>query len=254
MDLSGLGSNALLLTFTDANTLLPPRITLAGHAVSLHDAGIEVQALNRKDTNVRLDLASLANAVQALEIDFPPALVVSVHDAALNPIPCRVEFLLSTIIAPSPQAVFLSDLAPKAARAHNGVKCDADYYGEPGFELGGHHFDRGIMTCPRADGPSEVVYDLTSSPSLRILKAVIGVEDQTGTLGSVTFEVYIDDGAGGWKLVYASDIIRGGGAVRAITVDLAKTRRLRLVCTDAADSHNSDHATWANVRLEPRGN
>ena len=95
-----------------------------------------------------------------------------------------------------------------------------------------------------------MIYDISGHPEFRIFSAVIGVEDRTGVRGSVTFEVHADNGAGGWKHLYSSDILRGGGAVKAITVDLGKADRLRLVCTDAADRHGSDHAVWANARLE----
>ena len=109
------------------------------------------------------------------------------------------------------------------------------------------------MICPRKDGPSEGVYDLSGHPGFRVLRAIIGVEDTTTSLGSVTFEVHVDDGAGGWKLLYCSDTVRGGGAVKAITVDLGGASKLRLVCTDGGDGHSSDHATWANARLESGG-
>ena len=122
---------------------------------------------------------------------------------------------LSGLGRPSAGALYLSALEPVVALAHSGLKRDTDYAGRPGLDLRGRHFDRGLLTCPRADGPAEVVYDLSAHPGLRTFRAVIGVEDYTGVLGSVTFEVHVDDGAGGWKQLYASDTLRGGGAVNS---------------------------------------
>lgn len=253
MGLPGPGSGRLGLMFSDANPMLPLDIRLAGSPVSRDAAGVEVRTVDTRHIALSLDVGLLARTVSAPELDYPPVLSVSVRDAALNPEPCTVSFVVPSVAEPGAEAVFLSDLDLVRGLAHGGVKRDADYYGEPGFDLNGRHFDKGIMTCPRADGSAEAVYDISGLSASGTFKAVIGVEDQTGTRGSVTFEVHVDEGAGGWKLLYSSDVIRGGGAVKAISVALGQAERLRVVCTDAADSHNSDHATWANGRLEKGG-
>ena len=199
---------------------------------------------------VSVSPAALVGEFAASEVDYPPTLTIEVRDRALNPEACRVSFTVSSLAEAAGDAVFLCDIEPVTSMAHGGLKRDQDYYGDVGFELRGRHFGKGIMICPRREGPSEVVYDISDHPGLRTFRAVIGVEDATGTNGSVTFEVHVDDGAGAWKKLYGSDTLRGGGAVKAITVDLGETNRLRLVCTDAGDGHGSDHATWANARLE----
>ena len=250
LDLSEMGMTRLGLTFSDANLMLPPEITLAGQSISINASGVEIQTPDKRHTTVTLDLPLLAGTIEEPEIDYPPVLAISIRDVAMNPNPCVLSFAVSSIAEPAQQAMLLSDLAPIKALAHGGIKRDADYYGEAGFDLGGRHFDKGIMICPRANGPAEVVYDISGHPAFRTFRAVIGVEDKTGTRGSVTFEVYVDDGGGGWKWLHSSDTIRGGGAVRALSIDLGEADTLRLVCTDAGDSHNSDHATWANARLE----
>lgn len=250
MDLSASGVRQLGLEFTDANPMLPPQVVRAGRPLDPGAAGMQVQEPTPGRMLVTLDVAALAAAITAAEVDYPPTLTVSVRDRALNPEACTVRFVLPGLAEPSADAVFLSDLEAVTSAAHGGLKRDQNYYGESGFNLRGRHFEKGIMICPRADGPSEAVYDLSAHPDLRVFRAVIGVEDTTGSLGSVTFDVHVDDGAGGWTRLYAGETLRGGAAVRAITVDLGAASMLRLVCTDAGDGHNSDHATWANARLE----
>lgn len=253
MDLSGMGPGKLALEFSDANLMQEPEVALAGIRIAPDAHGVDVESPEKGTLVVALDVPPLAAAITQPEFDYPPTLTVSVRDRALNPDARTVEFTISSIAEAAHTAVFLSDLEAVTSAAHSGLKRDADYYSEPGFELRGRHFDKGIMICPRKDGPSEAVYDLSGHPGFRVFRAIIGVEDTTTSLGSVTFEVHVDDGAGGWKLLYSSDTMRGGGAVKAITVDLGEASKLRLVCTDGGDGHGSDHATWANARLESGG-
>ncbi len=105
------------------------------------------------------------------------------------------------------------------------------------------------MTHALAEGPAEVIYDLAPYPQHRALRAVIGVDDGPGA-GSVQFEVYIDQPDGQWKQVYGSQVLRGGGAGKALCLDLGGATKLRLVVTNAGDGHGCDHAIWCNARLE----
>ena len=111
------------------------------------------------------------------------------------------------------------------------------------------------LGSPTANGdanPAEVIYDLTPYPDRSILRAVVGVDDETGTRGSVTFEVHVDAPDGGWRKLHATRLLAGGGDVKALTIDLSDAQKLRLVVTDAGDHHGSDHAVWANARLEAK--
>jgi len=58
------------------------------------------------------------------------------------------------------------------------------------------------------------------------------------------------DRTGQWKTVYTSPTLRGSQEPVPISVDISGAKRLRLYCTDAGDGIGSDHATWADVRLE----
>jgi len=72
----------------------------------------------------------------------------------------------------------------------------------------------------------------------------IGLDDETGSSGSVTFEVWGD----GRKL-YDSGTLRGTSAVKSFQLDIAGVTELKLVTTGAGDGINYDHADWANARV-----
>ncbi|MCU1488374.1 MAG: glycoside hydrolase family 2 [Actinomycetia bacterium] len=74
--------------------------------------------------------------------------------------------------------------------------------------------------------------------------SVIGIDEEVGSRGSVTFEVWAD----GTRLV-SSGSINGALGPRTITADLAGRHQLRLVVTDGGNGTGSDHADWANARL-----
>jgi hypothetical protein len=250
MTIDATQGNRLSLTFTDANPILPPVVSLGG--VRLDETRFSVRAENGNPMNqiVSLDLQTLVAETEAPEIAYPPVLTVAACDAAQNATARDVRIVFIGHAPPLPTAVFLSDLGLISGAAHGGVKLDTDYAGDPGQELRGEHFEKGIMTCPRKDGPAEAVFDLTTIPEQRRFRAIIGVEDAAGAVASVTFEVYVDRPDGTWRKLYTSDILHGQGTVKALSIDLGMATRLRLVVTDAGDSINSDHAVWADARLE----
>jgi len=95
-----------------------------------------------------------------------------------------------------------------------------------------------------------VTYELTGGLSkAKMLTAFIGVDDPANKEGSVTFAVEIFRG-GKWERVFESKVIRKGDAAQAIEVPIAGAEKLRLVTTDAGDGINSDHATWAEAKLQ----
>ncbi|MFC4452481.1 NPCBM/NEW2 domain-containing protein [Deinococcus sonorensis] len=72
----------------------------------------------------------------------------------------------------------------------------------------------------------------------------IGLDDEVGSLGSVVFQVWAD----GTKL-YDSGRMTGSSATKAVNVNVAGKKSLKLVVTNAGDSNNFDHADWANAML-----
>jgi len=76
-------------------------------------------------------------------------------------------------------------------------------------------------------------------------ETVIGLDDsQLGGIGSIVFEVWVDD-----RKVYNSKVLRAGGIPQEVKVSVAGARELRLVVTDAGDGNHFDHADWADAKL-----
>jgi hypothetical protein len=74
------------------------------------------------------------------------------------------------------------------------------------------------------------------------------VDDEEGSAGSVTFEVYADA-----SKVYDSGLMTNASATQLVDVSIAGATQLRLVVTDGGDHIHSDHADWAEARIECGG-
>jgi len=78
-----------------------------------------------------------------------------------------------------------------------------------------------------------------------VFTAIIGVDDEVGDKGSVTFEV-VGDG----KPLFESGPMRGGGDQRLVVVDLRGVKNLVLKIGNAGDNIDYDHADWAEANIE----
>lgn len=74
--------------------------------------------------------------------------------------------------------------------------------------------------------------------------AAIGLDDETDSPGSVSFQVFGDD-----RLLHDSGVLRGHGPALPVQVDTTGVRMLSLRVTDGGDGRNFDHADWADARL-----
>ncbi|MEV6525242.1 NPCBM/NEW2 domain-containing protein [Longispora sp. NPDC051575] len=89
---------------------------------------------------------------------------------------------------------------------------------------------------------SDIGYYLAGRCSTLVVD--VGVDDESGSNGSVAFQVYRDA-----VKVADSGVVRGvGGAVR-LTADLTGGQELRLVVTNGGDSVDYDHADWGGPVL-----
>jgi len=164
---------------------------------------------------------------------------------------CVVLLIIESISAYS-EEVFLSDLEPKSSLVHGGLKVDKDYYNET-IKMDGKEYEKGIvMHVKAAEGFSEVIYEVEG---YRTFRAEIGLSHRDEPpAGSVIFFVYIDDGKGGWIEKYKSDdVIKHETPTIPLEIDISGAKELRLYCTDADGSINSDHATFANAILDTIG-
>ena len=145
----------------------------------------------------------------------------------------------------------LSGFAPVRAYSHGGVKRDVDYLGD-GLSVDLVRFEKGVLIHPEAgkgDPYADVVYDLTDLPARQVFTAYVGVEDDAGSRGSVTFAVEVEL-QGEWQRVYLSPKRTHADNMEVIRIPFAGATKLRLYCTDAGNGINSDHAAWGMARLE----
>jgi hypothetical protein len=75
--------------------------------------------------------------------------------------------------------------------------------------------------------------------------AVIGVDDEVGTRGSVTFQV-LANGAS----LYTSPLLTGTSASPSLNLPLpAGSTQLQLLVANGGDNTKRDHADWADARF-----
>ena len=74
--------------------------------------------------------------------------------------------------------------------------------------------------------------------------ATVGVDDEVGTRGSVTFRV-----SGDGKKLWESGVLRGGQPAQKFEVDVHGIKTLLLTVGDGGDDMNYDHADWAEAKF-----
>jgi hypothetical protein len=148
--------------------------------------------------------------------------------------------------------VCLSDLAPAAAFVHGGLKQDGNYAGQP-IRIAGRTFARGLSTHPETTGEggrATVEYALERGLAAATrFRAWVGIDDSAEGAGSCAFVVEVRRN-GEWEEVFRSEVLRGGQTALEVDADLGGGDRLRLTTTDGGDHIYSDHAVWADARLE----
>jgi hypothetical protein len=74
--------------------------------------------------------------------------------------------------------------------------------------------------------------------------ATVGVDDEKGSSGSVTFSV-VSDG----KTLATTPVLTGSSASVNLDVDITGTQLLELVVGDGGDGNGNDHGDWADAKL-----
>ncbi|MBP7937817.1 MAG: NPCBM/NEW2 domain-containing protein [Phycisphaerae bacterium] len=72
--------------------------------------------------------------------------------------------------------------------------------------------------------------------------AMVGVDDEVGEKGTVSFEVWLDG-----KRVAETPVLKGGGEPRMISADLVGGKQMTLVVENGGDGINYDHADWGGA-------
>lgn len=104
--------------------------------------------------------------------------------------------------------------------------------------VGGTAFAKGLGT----HAAGAVTYYLGGA--CKSFRTGVGVDDEVGAAGSVTFEVHVD----GVK-VADSGRVTGAGGVAELTAPVTEALELTLVVTDGGDGVIHDHADWLTPRL-----
>ena len=95
-----------------------------------------------------------------------------------------------------------------------------------------------------AHSNSTVIYDL-SDKNYDYFTSYVGVDRSAyNTIGSVTFEVYVD----GVKK-FDSGLMRSTDAKQYVKVDINGAKELKLVVTDGNNGNGYDHASWGDTKL-----
>ena len=133
---------------------------------------------------------------------------------------------------------WLSDLDAVSARVGWGeLGLDESVDGNP-ITIGGVVYDKGLA----AHAASEIVYYLGGQCTR--FTADVGVDDEVGDLGSVTFTV-LGDG----EVLAESGRLTGADGAAPLDVDTTGVTELVLRTGDADGSINYDHSTWAAPEL-----
>jgi hypothetical protein len=72
----------------------------------------------------------------------------------------------------------------------------------------------------------------------------VGVDDEKGSSGSVTFSV-VSDG----RTLATTPVLTGSSASVNLDVDITGTQLLELVVGDGGDGNGNDHGDWADAKL-----
>jgi len=104
------------------------------------------------------------------------------------------------------------------------------------LSIGGQKFAHGLGT--HANSVLRIAVDGRAER----FSANVGVDDEVGKQGSISFKV-----AGDGKTLWESGVVRGGDAAKAVSVPLRDIKLLILSVGDAGDGITYDHADWAEA-------
>lgn len=108
---------------------------------------------------------------------------------------------------------------------------------EEGIEVA---YERGIGTHAN----STIIYDL-SDKNYDYFTSYVGVDRAMfGTVGSVTFQVLVDN-----VVKFDSGLMNSRDKQKYIEVDINGAKELKLIVTDGGNGNGSDHATWGDSKL-----
>ncbi|WP_406386385.1 NPCBM/NEW2 domain-containing protein [Streptomyces sp. NBC_01618] len=155
-----------------------------------------------------------------------------------------VPFRAHVVVAPPVGSSYLSALprlsatngwGPVEQDTSNGESKAGD--GNP-LTIGGTVFTKGLGV--HADSAVEYY----TGGACSAVTAQVGVDDETGTKGTVVFEVWAD----GTK-VASTGVLTNAMPAQPLSADVSGAQMVRLLVTDGGDGIDFDHADWADLRI-----
>jgi len=128
---------------------------------------------------------------------------------------------------------------PIELNTSNGEYAGGD--GQP-ITLNGQVYSAGLGV--HADSEIHIHATNLETPACTRFQADVGIDDEVGDKGSVSFQVFAD----GLKL-FDSGRMTGASATQHIDVGIGNKSDLRFVVTNGGDGYSYDHADWAGARL-----
>jgi beta-galactosidase GanA len=156
----------------------------------------------------------------------------------------RDERIVRAIPTPPSGDAYVSDLpffsatngwGPVERDTSNGEQAAGD--GKP-ITLNGTVYAKGLGTNAISD------VGLYLGGNCTHFHAVVGVDDEQGSAGSVTFSV-LSDG----KTLTTTPVLTGSSASVTLDVDITGTQLLDLVVGDGGNGNGNDHGDWADAKV-----
>ena len=118
---------------------------------------------------------------------------------------------------------------------------DQSIEGKP-MRMGGEEYERGVGTHA-----GSVLFVKLDGKTERFT-ALVGVDDETGSRGSVQFRVYGDG-----EELFDSGVMTGEDPPKRVDVDLTGVKEVMLLVGSAGDGIDFDHADWAEATFHVAG-
>ncbi len=150
--------------------------------------------------------------------------------------------LLSRVPDATAQVVWLDDL--DLSPIHQGwgkPQAGKSVEGKP-MRLHAQKYTRGVGT----HAPATLYVSLDGQASR--FQAIVGVDDEVGDQGSITFKIYGTD-----KLLYESPLLRGGDEPKTVDLDITGLKMLYITVGDGGDGISFDHADLADAKFLTTG-
>lgn len=162
--------------------------------------------------------------------------MVSVMTTLIKPAAALVFFALASI-GFAAETFPLASLELRMDQEYGQPHADASVDNHP-LSIGGQKFEHGLGTHATS------LMRIALGGHGERFTASVGVDDEVGRRGSITFKVIGDN-----KTLWESGVMHGGDPAKAVSVDLRGVKTLLLNVGDAGDGITYDHGDWADAQI-----